>query len=499
MKFDQQVENRRRYEFAQNLIREDEKIRLMAEKNALDKVALYGDPNANDWTPEGNPTDNELRSVELFTGHVASVAASVEGDMNRLKTRYSDAEISAMLNDWETNTTKATKVKPDALKLIQNISKNKNYLASLEEKDASLKRQADEKVGLDKVKAQVLAGKAPINLTFRGATFNLSPEEVLGLQAATTRKETGSRAGTVIDVSVDRSKLNSNQLKFVNALQGIKYGRLSPQLAQSSDVTKLDRTLGEISASYGNAVKKYRDVINQSSEEYRKLLAPLAQEFVPQYKAVSTSKDGSPPPVIISRLQQIIDAADINEIAADEKFNKTTASEMLLEKNKKDTRVFIRQDGDNFNVILRNEGVSPDRQVLRLSKNDVARYFGEGYINDKVQESIRVNIGKGSTNVTGDPKRAVFQKQFGNFPGIQKLQVTADLNQDLSDANLYTAIIHVKRKDGGYTPFEISGNDKLQRVGYDQGRKNLDALTDKTLMNLLKAQYPNYDFSNLDY
>jgi hypothetical protein len=37
-----------------------------------------------------------------------------------------------MIDDWETNTTKATKIKPDALKTIQNISKNKNYLASLE-------------------------------------------------------------------------------------------------------------------------------------------------------------------------------------------------------------------------------------------------------------------------------------------------------------------------------------------------------------------------------
>jgi hypothetical protein len=498
--FKEAIENRRRWEFGQTMIREDEKIRLSAEKNALDKVALYGDPAANDWTPVGNATDNELRATELFSKHVGSVASGIEGDIKTLQTKYTDAQINEMIDDWETNTTKATKIKPDALRTIQNISKNKNYLASLEKTSSRLKAEADKKVGLDKVKAQVLAGKAPINLTFRGETFNLSPEEVLGLESATTRIEHPNRfKGTVIEKVVDRSKLNSNQLKFVNALDGIKYGMLSPQLAQSNDITKLDLVLGEISSSYGNAVKKYKNVVNQSNEEYRKLLAPIAQEFVGQLKAVSTSKDGSPPPLVLSRLSQLITAADINQIAADDNTNIETSSEMLLEKNKSDTRVFVYQDGDNFQVHLKSESDPKKRQVYKLSKADIVRYFGEGYVNNNVQESIRVNIGKGNTNLTGDAKDAILQKKFGNFPGITKFQVTADLNQDLSDGNLYIPMINVRRKDGGYSTFQISGKDDLQRVGFDQGRQKLDGLTDATLLKLLQENYPNYDYSNLDY
>lgn len=499
MEFNQQVENRRRYEFAQNLLREDEKIRLMAEKNALDKVALYGDPNASDWTPLGNPTDNELRSTELFTSHVSSVAGAIEGDMAKLKTKYSDALIADMLKDWEENTTKATKVKPDALKLIQNIAKNKNYLSALEEKEKRIRAEADREAGVDKTKAQILVGKKPLDITFRGVTFKLSPEEILGLEAATTRKETGSRAGTVVDVSVDRSKLNNNQLRFVNALEGIKYGRLKPSLVTPSEITQLDRSFGQVASTYNQAVNQYRDAINKSNELFRKKLAPIAQAFVPQIKAVATGKNGEPPPIIISRLSQLLTAADVKDIAADENFDLEKASTMLLEKNNKDTRVFIEQDGDNFRVHLKSESDPSNRQILKLSKGDVVRYFGEGYVNNKIQESIRINIGGGNTNITGDPKKAVFQKQFGDFPGVSRYQVTADLNQDLSDANLYTAMINVKRKDGGYQTFEISGSDNLHRVGYDQGRKSLNALTDQTLINLLKAQYPNYDYSNLDY
>jgi hypothetical protein len=247
---------------------------------------------------------------------------------------------------------------------------------------------------------------------------------------------------------------------------------------------------------YGGIQKDYTKAID---EKYREKLAPIAQEFVPQIKAVTTGKNGEPPPIIVSRLSQLLTSADINQIAADNNFDLSKASAMLLEENKKDTRVFIEQDGDNFKVHLKSEADPSNRQILRLSRNDVVRYFGPAYVNNKTQESIRINVGGGNTNVTGDPKRALLQKQFGDFPGITNYQVTADLNQDLSNPDLYTAMINVKKKDGRYASFEISGNNKLQRVGYDQGRQNLNSLTDLTLMKLLKENYPSYDFSNLDY
>jgi hypothetical protein len=503
MKFDQQVENRRRYEFKENLKREDEKIRISAEANALKKAELYGDPASNDWTPLGNPTDNELKAQEHFTKHVSSVGDAVNSDIARLKTKYTDAQINDMLADWEENTTKATKVKPDALKLIQNISRNKNYLASLEEKQTQLMNSAISEVSKDpnylakiKESQDVLSGLDKRTSQFAklkvgDKSINVTPSQVVkDIQSGIAKLSVDRAAGGDIrltyniDGKPNTITMSKKTLSFGADVVGGK--EMRPVLLAVNDYLN----------KYGGVQKDYEKAIDK---KYKEKLAPLAQEFVPQIKAVATGKNGEPPPIILSRLSQLITSADFNEIAADENFNTTKASTMLLEENKKDTRVFIEQDGDNFRVHLKSESDPSNRQILKLSRNDVVRYFGPGYVNDKTQESIRINVGRGNTNLTADPKKAMMQKQFGDFPGISKYQVTADLNQDLSDPNLYTAMINVKKKGGGYTTFEIAGNNMLQRVGFDQGRKNLNALTDLTLLKLLKESNPGYDFSNLDY
>jgi hypothetical protein len=500
MKHKQKEFNRRVYEFDENLKREDEKIRLSAEKNALDKAALYGDPNASDWTPMTNPTDNQLRAQEYFAKHVESVAESVNGDMAKLRTKYSDAQITEMLNDWEENTTKATKVKPNALSLIQNLSRNKNYLSSLEQKEKLLRSQAVAEASKDPaIIAKLKEGQnalsaldksvPAVQLTMSGKKVTLSPSQLV------KDIENGTAS-----VSVDRAVAGKIRLSYL-----VDGQRHNVELDKGTfGVDKVGgKELRPILLgvnSYLNKFGKTKEDFDKSVEKrYNNMLAPVAQAFVPQIKAVATGKNGEPPPIIVSRLSQLLTSADVNQIAANADFDLTKASEMLLDKNKSDTRVFVYQDGDNFQVHLKSESDPSNRQVLKLSKNDIVRYFGQGYVNENIQESMRVNIGMGNTNLTGDPKKAMVQKQFGDFPGINRLQVTADLNQDLNNPDLYTAMINVKKKDGRYATFEISGSNNLQRVGFDQGKKSLNALTDVTLLNLLKKQYPNYDFSNLDY
>jgi len=502
MKFNQQVENRRRYESERDYGLAVQKLQIDAEANALKKAELYGDPSLSDWTPMGNVTDNELRAQEHFTKHVTSVADAVDGDITKLRTKYTDAQINDMLKDWEENTVKATKVKPDALKLIQNIAKNKNYLSALEQKQKQLQNDAINEVLRDPKYLSELkrsqddltkldGQNKSVQIKVSGQPINLTPSQLV--------KDIESGKATL---SVDRAVAGNMKLTYmVNGKPSTIELNKSKTLPFGADVVG-GKELRPILLGVHEYLNKYKDFKgnyeNAVKDRYTQKLAPIAQEFVPQIKAVATGKNGEPPPIILSRLSQLLTAADVNQIAADGKFDLEKASAMLLEENKKDTRVFIEQDGDNFRVHLKSESDPSNRQILKLSRNDVVRNFGAGYVNDKTQESIRVNIGKGNTNITGDPTKATMQKQFGDFPGISKYQVTADLNQDLSDANLYTAMINVKRKDGGYQTFEISGTDKLQRVGYDQGKKNLNALTDVTLMKLLRNQYPNYDFSNLD-
>ena len=78
------------------------------------------------------------------------------------------------------------------------------------------------------------------------------------------------------------------------------------------------------------------------------------------------------------------------------------------------------------------------------------------------------------------------------------MNVTADFDQDVSNPELFIPGINIMQKNGKYVHFELSGVDKLSRVGYEQGVRNLNALTDDVLLKYIKTQYPYYDYSQLD-
>jgi hypothetical protein len=124
--------------------------------------------------------------------------------------------------------------------------------------------------------------------------------------------------------------------------------------------------------------------------------------------------------------------------------------------------------------------------------------FGDKYINANVEDNIRVKFGRGNTNVTADPNDSVLQKQFGDFPGISRMQVTADLDRDVKNKDLYIPMVNILKKDGRYQTFVISGKNNQQRVGYDQGKSQLNGLTDSQLLSIIAESYPNYDLNLLD-
>lgn len=511
MKHKQEVENRLRYEFKVNTGLKQQEIQLKAEENALKKIELYGDPSIDAWTNLGNPTDNELRGKELFSGHVDSVSSNIEAGKNQLRQRYSDGQINAMLLDWEQAQgvpSKATKVPAGAVELIKNIAKDNNYLRSLKAFETNTRAAAEKEAGVDKIIQSSLQGKTGIKFHYKGQQVGLSPREVVEVTLAETPVQVKDNYGHSKTVKlIDTSKLNSKQLKYVEGVYGksslgvYKNGQLVPSGQTGGPVFSIEnRTkLDQMTRPHIGAANTIRGAYNTSEEIYKKKLGTVANTFVPRIKAVAGTKDGSITPIVSDRLSQLLTAANIKGIAGDENFDLSKASEMLLDKNNKDTRVFVKQDGDNYEIQLTSLTDIGNRQVLKVSKNDVYRYLGPQYINDRTEASSRMTIGKGNTNLTGNPLHSVMQKQFGNFPGVKRLQITADLNQDLSNPDLYTPVINIKKKDGKYASFELSGNNKSGRVGYDQGITNLDALTDDVILKKLKQEYPNYDFSKLDY
>ena len=462
-----------------------QELALKAEEVALKKVELYGDPGSNTWTTLGNETDDKLMAQERFTDHVNSVNGEINSAKSQIVERYGAAKFNSMVKSWEDAqgvASKATEVPAGAVPLMQSIAKNKNYLNSLKQLESKLKKEAYANVPQENLNLlKSVNGGNNINLVgINNKVRNVSPASVLA------------------DVHNGNARLYKDGDGDINLVYKDGYQVTVPYMAFVGDSPK-DKALREPLKQLMNLSSNKNNPIAKAEELYKQKLATRTKSFVPEIKAVATNKDGDVPAGVLTRISQLLTATDINKIAANSDFNMGTASNMLLDKNKKDTRVFVYASGDNYEIHLKSEADPRNRQVLRVSKNDIDRYIGPGYTKNLTQESIRLGVGKGDTNINKDPLQSVMQKQFGDFPGIQRLQVTADLNESLSNSELFTPSINIKKKNGRYASFPLSGINKSQFVGYEQGRANLNALTDDVLLKVLKQAYPTFDFNTLDY
>lgn len=494
-----QVENRQRYEFKETIKRKDEELRLQAEANALKKVELYGDPNSTTWTPLGTPTDNELMAEDYFINHLETVKGNVNAAMSKLQKKYTTVQINEMLEDLQKNPNNPTKVKPDALGLIRSLARDKNYIQGIEEKEKTLRAEARAKAESNP-EYQAQANKASDNIrmldgTYKptSAIFNWRTGDALTVSPSKLINDIKSGKATL---RVDKAPLGYISLTY-NVDGKEKKVEISKRatgvdVAGAKELRPMLLSVSEHLSKYGELNKKL-DTLEE--KEYKSALAPLITTLVPEVKALARDKNGRIPPVMFDRVSALITASDELKIAADEKYSSAKAESMLADENIKDTKIFIYRQGDRYEVHMKNPTVDINVQKLRLNSSDVARYFGPEYVSDKSQESVRLNLGNGNTNLTGNPTRSVMQKAFGDFPGVTKYNITADLNQDLDNDNLYIPVINLMGSDGRWKTFEVAGPDGRRRVGYDQGISQLNSLTDDNLMKLLKAQYPNYDFS----
>jgi len=495
MKLEQAKERRQRYEFSvntefkrQELLLKQKEVDLKAEENALKNAELYGIDAP--WITLGNPTDNILRAEEMFTNHSDGVLQNYTSGENALKNKgYSQAQINEMVNN------KSADIPANALTTVQEMRKQKNYLQSLEAFEEKTKAGAraevlnspaykQKLVEAERFAASINGGR-PITMigkwdprTKTAQRKQITPKEIID-NYASGKARVYMDAGQII--------YDDGQFK----LEMPRYGMGSQPAV---------RDVFEKVVEYKN--KGYFDVKTNAEKEidkkYKEKLAPLVSKFVPQIKALGADKNGAPTAATVGKMSALITATIARGVAADEVFDASTASDMLLDKNSKDTRIFIQQEGENYNIIMKSESDPSKLQKIRVSKADVLANFGNKYVNNLTQESIRLDLGKGNTNLTRDPEQSVMQKSFGNFPGIRRMNVTADFDQDVSNPELFIPGINIMQKNGKYVHFELSGVDKLSRVGYEQGVRNLNALTDDVLLKYIKTQYPYYDYSQLD-
>jgi hypothetical protein len=388
-----------------------------------------------------------------------------------------------------------SKVPANAMGIVQEMRKNKNYSAALEDFQKQSKAQAEAKV-LPAYKQKLEEANAFANSINNGQSVTL--QGVWNPATKSSSTKTVSPKEIIENIKSGKAKfhIDAGQIIYDDGTIKVDIPRYGIGPSNAPAMRKVFEQVAQYSRKGYFDIKREAD--KKVDEEYKNILAPRVSKFVPQIKALPLDKDGSLTPLTLQRMAGLVTATVRRGVKADSEYDPKVVSDMLLAKNNKDTRIFVQQSGDDFEVQVTSLTDPSKVQRIKVNKAEIIANLGSQYVNELTQESMRVGIGGGNTNLTRDPNRSMMQKAIGDFPGIRRMNITADLDQDLSNPDLFIPGVNIKKKNGRYEFFQLSGIDNLSRVGYEQGRRNLNALTDDVLLKYLKVEYPNYDYSKLD-
>lgn len=458
------------------------KVEDLAEKkltNELKRIELYGDQNLTDWTKLGNETDGS-DSAKTYSDLIDGNAQKQTGIKQRMIDRgYTDGEVNKFISEYNKDP-KDYNGPATFIGLLKENAKIGNLNEALKQKSDKIMADAAAKVmrGAEYAEIREVMGKTIRIPDAKGKVTEFNGTQLIkDIQAGKVSfREDKAPAGQIY---IDYKDVDGNPAKFTTS-----------KLFLSRTIGgKEIKTLAKYFDQYGADVQK----------EYGNQIAPLVQEYIPRIKGVPGKKEGGLAPTVALNLSALITSADYQEIAADNNTNLETASSYLNDENAKNTKVFVHNyGGDNYEIWLKNEKSPKVIQKLKVSREKIDSVFGQGYTNNFSDAAMRLKIGRGNTNINADPTKATLQTKFGDMPNIQRMNVTADLEEDPSAPGTFVPMINVRKKNGKYTTFPISGKNRTQRLGYEQGITQINALTDDSLLALLKQSYPKFNFSTLD-
>ena len=482
----------------ENLQMKKEELQLKKEENALKKAEVYGIEGNSTWQPLTDETDNTLNGEKYYNNHVQSVIDGAKAERQKLMDAgYSKKEIDMALNNLrDSNPDNNKSIDPRILKSLQAIDKDENYANALISKQKQLRAEANKEVGLSTAQQKALEKKPSLNITWNNKNYKLSPEEILQIKSSTNESVQNTRFGSKRIVSVNTKGFNKNQLDFVNGMKGVLYGEFLPGTPPKPGIDILRGKINEVTSKYNEDVKNIGELVKKSNDLLNKKLAKLTGKMIPQVKAAPMDKDGKITPAVAGSLSAMITSRQLGKYGAPGT-DDNTASEYLSDKNIKDTKVFVKQQGSDYEIWIKNEKDPENIQKYKVDPGKINALFGPSYVNDTSNESMRKLIGKGNTNLTKDPNVSLMKKSFGDFPRVRKLNITADLPEDLSNSDEHIISINLKKKDGRWQNFMLSDTNNLGRVGFEQGKKLLNNLSDSEIIKYIKVEYPNYDFSQL--
>jgi hypothetical protein len=419
----------------------------------------------------GGDTDNVLKAGEYFknqTNALSSDIASIKKEILASGSILTEADLNGAANDLLNNPQKLNRVKAEVLGLLRDYNKKSTYLGAMMQYDKTVRAQAenDPTVAAERKKLLVDLKTLP---TIKVGNQQFTQQELLDY--------TNKTKNIVNKENFDDSNLTPKEKLLFNTISGDSF----------------------VQRKYRNISNDYVNTKNIIEKKYNELMAPRVAKLRPELVAVaSDEKTGAIPTSKLDNINLLIARQIQMGLKSDANFNPETTSDFFSEAKKKDTRVFVYRQGDNYQLQIKNQSKPNDIQTITVNKKDVSDFIGNEYVDDTMEDALRLQMGNNNTNISGTPKRAFMQKSFGDFPGITKYTITGDLVGDRQSPDLYVPNVNIKKKDGRYANFPIPGINRMQRVGFEQGKKQLNSLTDDQLITLLKAQYPTFDFSTLD-
>jgi hypothetical protein len=432
----------------------------------------------------GGDTDNVLKAGEYFknqTNTLSSDIASIKKEILASGSILTEADLNGAANDLLNNPQKLNRVPAQVLGLLRDYNKKSTYLGAMMQYEKTVRAQAENDPTVIAERKKLLVDLKTLP-TINIGNQQFTQQELFDYanKVNDEKNQYTTKTGTTTYTSLNPMVLNDKEKKL--------YGYYASDSKVSSALNRY------ISLSNG-----YKETQRLVDGKYNELMAPRVAKLRPQLMAVdSDEKTGAIPTSKLDNINLLIARQIQMGLKSDANFNAETTSDFFSEAKKKDTRVFVYRQGDSYQVQIKNQSKPNDIQTITVNKKDVSDFIGNEYVDDTVEDALRLQMGNNNTNISGTPKQAFMQKSFGDFPGITKYTITGDLIGDRQSPDLYVPSVNIKKKDGRYANFAIPGIDRMQRVGFEQGKKQLNSLTDNQLITLLKAQYPTFDFSTLD-
>ena len=432
----------------------------------------------------GGDTDNVLKAGEYFKNQTTTLSSDVDSIKKEIlsSTSYvTEADLNGGANDLLNNPQKLNRVPAHVLGLLRDYNKKSTYLGAMMQYEKTVKAQAENDPAVI-TERKKLAGDLKTLPTINIGNQQFTQQELFEYanKVNNEKNQYTTHTGTTTYTSLNPMVLNDKEKKL--------YGYYASDSKVSSALNRY--------ISLSNGYKETQKLVDQ---KYNELMAPRVAKLRPELVAVaSNDKTGEISQEKLDNINLLIARQIQIGLKSNGNFSPETASEFFTDKMKKDTRVFVYRQGDNYEVQIKNQAKPNDIQTITVNKKDISTYLGNEYVDDSVEDALRLQMGNNNTNIAGTPKQSFMQKSFGDFPGITKYTITGDLIGDRQSPDLYVPNVNIKKKDGRYANFPIPGIDRMQRVGYEQGKKQLNSLTDESLITILKQLYPKFDFSTLD-